>query len=302
MPITGLLTKYGFDGGWGSVFYCFGVFGLFWYIAWLLLVYETPAEHPGLSTEEREILSHHDKDLETIGSVSVPWINILTSLPVWAIVAANFALDWAFYILLISIPKYLVEVQQTEIHTMGFLAAAPFLVKGVFTPVSGLTADLMRKKMQTKTVRRVFYAVGTLLTGVLIVAAGYAHVVAVVVFVALAGASTSISYAGYTVNMLDIAPRCAGVIMGICNTVGTTAGFISPMLVGFLTQHKSAAEWRIVFWVGGIIMFVGTGLFCLLLEADRQDWDKKMDGSTNDENQGQDKPAKEEVLTPPSRK
>ncbi|KXJ22953.1 Vesicular glutamate transporter 3 [Exaiptasia diaphana] len=24
MPISGILTKYGFDGGWGSVFYCFG--------------------------------------------------------------------------------------------------------------------------------------------------------------------------------------------------------------------------------------------------------------------------------------
>ena len=26
MPLTGLLTKYGFDGGWASVFYCFGMF------------------------------------------------------------------------------------------------------------------------------------------------------------------------------------------------------------------------------------------------------------------------------------
>lgn len=26
MPLTGLLTKYGFDGGWASVFYCFGKF------------------------------------------------------------------------------------------------------------------------------------------------------------------------------------------------------------------------------------------------------------------------------------
>lgn len=24
MPLTGLLTKYGFDGGWASVFYVFG--------------------------------------------------------------------------------------------------------------------------------------------------------------------------------------------------------------------------------------------------------------------------------------
>lgn len=26
MPLSGMLTKYGFDGGWASVFYCFGEF------------------------------------------------------------------------------------------------------------------------------------------------------------------------------------------------------------------------------------------------------------------------------------
>ena len=29
MPLTGLLTKYGFDGGWASVFYVFGEFQCF---------------------------------------------------------------------------------------------------------------------------------------------------------------------------------------------------------------------------------------------------------------------------------
>ena len=31
IPITGMLAKYGFDGGWPSVFYCFGMY-LFLYI------------------------------------------------------------------------------------------------------------------------------------------------------------------------------------------------------------------------------------------------------------------------------
>ena len=50
--------------------------------------------------------------------------------------------------------------------------------------------------------------------------------------------TTSLAFPAYTVNMLDIAPRYASIIMGICNTIGTTAGFVSPTVVGFITQHQ----------------------------------------------------------------
>lgn len=86
MPLTGLLTKYGFDGGWPSVFYCFGKFmfeeklfvwdtcfktnkllkflislyqggfGLLWFFAWTLIVHECPSDHPSISLEEKEYL------------------------------------------------------------------------------------------------------------------------------------------------------------------------------------------------------------------------------------------------------
>lgn len=46
---------------------------------------------------------------------------------------------------------------------MGFLAAAPFLVKGVCSPMSGLAADILRKStVSTTAVRKIFYAAGTL--------------------------------------------------------------------------------------------------------------------------------------------
>ena len=45
---------------------------------------------------------------------------------------------------------------------MGFMAASPFLVEGVCSPLSGLAADVLRKStVSTKNVRRVFYAAGT---------------------------------------------------------------------------------------------------------------------------------------------
>jgi hypothetical protein len=51
-------------------------------------------------------------------------------------------------------------------------------------------------------------------------------------------ASSGLLHSGYNVNMLDVAPSYACIIMGMCNTLGTTAGFLSPMLVGYITANK----------------------------------------------------------------
>ena len=54
----------------------------------------------------------------------------------------------------------------------------------------------------------------------------------------VAGAAAGAVYPGFQVNMLDIAPRNASVVMGIVYAASNTAGFLSPMLVGFITHRK----------------------------------------------------------------
>ena len=39
-------------------------------------------------------------------------------------------------------------------------------------------------------------------------------------------------------NSQDLAPNFAGSLYGIINFVGTTSGFISPVLVAHFTEHK----------------------------------------------------------------
>lgn len=56
-----------------------------------------------------------------VDKLVVPWKSILSSPPVWGIVAANFALDWAFYILLISMPIFLLDVMKTSITKVTHL-------------------------------------------------------------------------------------------------------------------------------------------------------------------------------------
>lgn len=50
LPICGLLIS---AWGWKSVFYITGIVGITWSAMWFNLVFETPAEHPRITEQER---------------------------------------------------------------------------------------------------------------------------------------------------------------------------------------------------------------------------------------------------------
>lgn len=56
MPLSGILSEYGFDGGWPSIFYVFGAVGTIWCVAFLLMVYEDPESHPRISEDEKKYI------------------------------------------------------------------------------------------------------------------------------------------------------------------------------------------------------------------------------------------------------
>ncbi|KAL6439583.1 hypothetical protein ACFW04_003993 [Cataglyphis niger] len=53
MPICGFLID---SLGWESVFYVTGVIGIIWSVAWFLLVFDSPSQHPRISMEERRYI------------------------------------------------------------------------------------------------------------------------------------------------------------------------------------------------------------------------------------------------------
>lgn len=53
MPICGYLIA---SLGWESVFYVTGVIGIVWSVAWFLLVFDSPSQHPRISDEERRYI------------------------------------------------------------------------------------------------------------------------------------------------------------------------------------------------------------------------------------------------------
>lgn len=57
-------------------------------------------------------------------------------------------------------------------------------------------------------------------------------------FLSLALGLGGLTWAGFGVNHLDVAPKYAAILMGISNTVGTIPGIICPSLTGAIVIDR----------------------------------------------------------------
>lgn len=128
MPICGVLIS---TWGWPSVFYITGAVGLVWSILWFLLIYDSPATHPRISETER--LHIESKIAEGNGNTQkpsrVPWMSILMSMPVWAIIITHACSVFGYFVVVNQLPTYLKEVFNLNIKKNGLLSSLPYLGK-----------------------------------------------------------------------------------------------------------------------------------------------------------------------------
>ena len=83
--------------------------------------------------------------------------------------------------------------------------------------------------------------------------------------------------AGFAVNHMDVAPRYAGIVMGVSNTAGTLAGIVGVDLTGKLLEAAKAANsdlsspesWRIVFFIPGFLCVFSSFVFLLFSTGER---------------------------------
>uniref|UniRef100_A0A8D3EAJ6 Solute carrier family 17 member 8 n=1 Tax=Scophthalmus maximus TaxID=52904 RepID=A0A8D3EAJ6_SCOMX len=276
MPLAGVLVQY---VGWSSVFYIYGVFGIIWYVMWLLLAYGSPAEHPTITDEERMYIETTIG--ETINQLSVtekfntPWRRFFTSMPVYAIIVANFCRSWTFYLLLISQPAYFEEVFGFPISKVGILSAVPHMVMTIVVPIGGQLADYLRsnKIMSTTNVRKLMNCGGFGMEATLLLVVGFSHTRGVAIsFLVLAVGFSGFAISGFNVNHLDIAPRYASILMGISNGVGTLSGMVCPLIVGALTKNKTRLEWQNVFVIASMVHYTGVIFYAIFASGEQQDW------------------------------
>ncbi|MEO8724247.1 MAG: MFS transporter, partial [Sphingobium sp.] len=83
---------------WHSVFYLFGSIGIVLALVWLVLIRNSPAEHPGVSAAERDLLQQGGAVAH--GTRVTPWRKLLSQPAVWALIVNHFCCNWILYVLL----------------------------------------------------------------------------------------------------------------------------------------------------------------------------------------------------------
>uniref|UniRef100_A0A674AV08 Growth arrest-specific 2b n=2 Tax=Salmo trutta TaxID=8032 RepID=A0A674AV08_SALTR len=276
MPLAGILVQY---SGWSSVFYLYGCFGIFWYMFWILVSYESPAVHPTITQEERvyieESIGESAKLMGPAEKFKTPWKKFFTSMPVYAIIVANFCRSWTFYLLLISQPAYFEEVFGFEISKVGMVSALPHLVMTIIVPIGGQLADYLRSRniLSTTTVRKIMNCGGFGMEATLLLVVGFSHTKGVAIsFLVLAVGFSGFAISGFNVNHLDIAPRYASILMGISNGVGTLSGMVCPLIVGAMTKNKTREEWQWVFLIAALVHYGGVIFYGIFASGEKQPW------------------------------
>ncbi|XP_025084620.1 sialin-like isoform X2 [Pomacea canaliculata] len=276
--LSALLCVYGFDNGWGSIFYLSGIGNLVWVVVWFVVTADTPDKHKRISEAERNYIQRSIGDTPEDKEISpTPWRAIFTSAAVWACTVAMMSFNCTSYTLQTSLPTFMKEVLNFDIKQNGGLSALPYLCESLVSVLAGQVADRLRERgiLSTKNTRKLFTILALLGSATCIVSAGYMDCSqrAVAVFlVCLSLSFLGLNRGGFLVNHIDLAPRHAGVIYGISNTVATVSGMVGPIIVGSLAPNGTAEEWRHVFYVCAAVSVVGAMVYGVFAEGELQSW------------------------------
>ncbi|KAK0055306.1 sialin-like isoform X2 [Biomphalaria pfeifferi] len=297
-PIAASLCEYGFDGGWPAVFYVLGGLGVVWFAAWMFFVFDSPDIHPRVSDREKvyikeSLVGNMSTSMEDKGST--PWVSILLSMKVWAIVVSHTCANWGTYTFLTNMPTYLREVLYFPVQANGAISALPYVGFFIVINVSGLIFDgvLSRNLISRTMARKIGNTLGLLMPGIFVLGVGYLDcsqasgaVTLLVIGVAMSGCQYG---AGFLTNPADIAPRFAGVIFGLSNTFATLPGFIAPTVIGYITTNQTQDQWQVVFYIASAIYAFGAVFFIIFSSGEIQEWAKeKQDVANSDIASGKD--------------
>jgi ACS family sodium-dependent inorganic phosphate cotransporter len=251
---------------WPSVFYIFGFMGIFWYLAWDKRAASNPETDALCGEEEKQFIM---QNTVTGGPAqNIPWKLLLSKGPVWALILSHFCHNWGTFILLTWMPTYYNQVLGLDLLKSGFFSVLPWVTMAISANVGGWIADtLIGRGWSITTVRKIMQTIGFLGPAFFLTQLSHVSGVggAVGCMMACQGLD-AFSQSGLYSNHQDIAPRYAGVLLGMSNTAGVLAGVLGTAATGMILK---TGTWDDVWHVAIVLYLVGTAIWNLMATGER---------------------------------
>jgi MFS transporter, ACS family, hexuronate transporter len=219
--------------GWRAAFLITGALGFVWLAFWLLL-YRKPDEHPNLSKQELDYI--RSDPAQPVGKIK--WARLLPLRQTWAFITGKFLLDpiWWFY--LFWIPDFLQRKHGLALMSIGLPIMVIYLISDVGSVAGGwLSSALIQRGKTVNVARKVTMLICALCVLPIVFAYNMESLWGAVLLIGLAAAA----HQGFSANLFtltsDLFPsQAVGSVVGIGGMAGAVGGMLIAKVVGYTLQ------------------------------------------------------------------
>lgn len=263
--------------GAASLLKVVGGLGIAWLAMWMYVGREIPHRETVIPLSNVDSKGHgHGMGKAKGRPAATPLAKMMSSPAVWAIVINNFSFHYAFYVIMNWLPTYFNNVLKTDLTALGGAKTVPYLVMFLMSNVGGWAGDwfIHRRHYSTGAGRKAVNTIGFVTSAASLLLMPGAQGVTYGVFVTtLTLGCLGFSRGGFSVNHMDIAPKYAGMVMGISNTAGTVAGVIGVAVTGRILDAFGGASnvqgWYVAHMVAAAICMFAMLVFNAFARGDR---------------------------------
>ncbi|HKX84177.1 MAG TPA: MFS transporter, partial [Pyrinomonadaceae bacterium] len=219
--------------GWYEAFIVTGLIGFIWLAFWLL-IYRRPEEHPSLSKEE---LSYIQSD-PVEPAVRIPWKRLFPHRQTWAFAVGKFMTDPIWWVYLFWLPDFLNKQHGLDLKTFGLPIAVIYIIADVGSIGGGyISSKLIKMGWPINRSRKTAMLVCALAVVPIVIASTTSNLWLAVVLIGIAAAA----HQGWSANLFtissDMFPKQAvGSVVGIGGMFGAIGGMVISPLVGYILQ------------------------------------------------------------------
>lgn len=251
-----LITTIMIAHDWRLAFWATAGIGLIAFLCWLMLVRDTPDEHPWVGDEERayiktDRLARAAESTDHVAS----WRSILANRDVMVLTLSYFCFGYVAYIFFTWFFSYLSSVRGLDLKSSGLYGTLPFIAMAIASPLGGWISDRLAKSFGNRAGRCWLAAGGMALAAVFVATAtrvGDARLASLVL--AAGSGCLYLAQSSYWTLSANIGRQSAGSVSGIMNMGCQIGGAVVGVLTPLIAEQFS---WTASFVFTAVICFIG---------------------------------------------
>ena len=251
---------------WRGSFVVLGCVSLIWVATWLWYFRDGPAEHPGITAAELQILPQQGQRPRDSARAAVPWRQLALRMSPVAVV--YFCYGWTLWMYLNWLPSYFLHEHSLRLGQSALFSSAVFSAGVGGDYLGGVLSDaILRRSGDVRRARCRLVMWAFLASFVCVVPIFMTHNLTIIVLsLAAAFFCAEIVIGPMWAIPMDIAPQHSGTASGFMNTGSALAAVLSPLAFGLIID--ATGNWNLPF-VGSMGLLLTGAVLTFTMHPER---------------------------------